>query len=50
MSHKPSSHEKEGTVHTKHMAQCLVQNEGAACFHFSSIQLFREVGLVPFGL
>lgn len=53
MSPKPSSHEKDRTaelVHTKHLAPCLVQSEGAACSHFSSVQLFREVGLRLFGL
>lgn len=57
MSPKLSSREKEGIVahkaellHVKHLAQRLVQNEGAACSHFSSLQLFREVALVPFSL
>lgn len=57
MSPKPTSREKEGTavhkaemLHMKHLAQRLVQNEGAACSQFSSVQLFREAGLVPFGL
>lgn len=57
MSPKPSFREREGfaahkteLLHIKHLAQRLVQHEGAACSHFSSVQLSREVGLVPFGL